>query len=59
MGDETVLYKDFVGKPEGKRPVGRPGVDGRRILRWIFSKLGLGAWAGSSWLRIGTVRRHF
>jgi hypothetical protein len=59
MGDGTVLYKDFVGEPERKRPVGRPGVDGRIILRWIISKLGVGAWAGSSWLRIGRVRRHF
>jgi hypothetical protein len=23
----------FVGKPEGKRPLGDPGVDGRKILR--------------------------
>ena len=31
-----------------------PGVDGRIILRWIFSKWDVGAWNGSSWLRIGT-----
>jgi len=27
----------LVGKPEEKRPLGRPGLDGRIILRWIFS----------------------
>jgi hypothetical protein len=27
----------FLEKPEGKRPLGDPGVDGRSIiLRWIF-----------------------
>ena len=27
-----------MGKPEGKRPLGNPGVDGRIILKWIFGK---------------------
>jgi len=31
-----------------------PGVDGRIILRCIFSKCDVGAWTGSIWLRIGT-----
>jgi hypothetical protein len=30
------------GKLEGKRPPGNPGVDGRRILRWIFRMWGYG-----------------
>jgi len=30
------------------------GVDGRIILRWIFRKLNVRVWTGSSWLRIGT-----
>jgi len=29
-------------------------VDGRIILRWLFRKLDVGAWTGSSWLKIGT-----
>jgi len=33
---------------------GDPGVDERIILRWIFRKWDVGAWTGSSWLRIGT-----
>jgi len=32
-----------------------PGVDGRIILRWIFTKWDVGVWTGSSWLRIGKV----
>jgi hypothetical protein len=31
-----------------------PGVDGRKMLRWIFRKREVGAWTGTSWLRIGT-----
>jgi len=35
-----------------------PGVDRRIILRWIFRKWDVGAWTGSSWLRIGTSGGH-
>jgi len=34
------------------------GVDGRIILSWIFRKWNVGAWTGSSWFRIWTVRGH-
>jgi len=44
----------LVGKPEGKRPLEDPGLDGRIILRWVFRKWDVGAWTGSSWLRIRT-----
>jgi len=37
------LYRVLVGKPEKKRPLLRPGVDGRIILRWIFRKWVVGA----------------
>jgi hypothetical protein len=47
-----------MGKPEGKRPLGIPGVDGRIILRWIFRKWDVGVWTGSSWLRIETGGGH-
>jgi len=33
---------------------GDPGIDGWKILRWIFRKWDLGVWTESSWLRIGT-----
>jgi len=43
-----------LGKTEGKRPLGRPRLDGRIILRWIFKKWDVGAWNGLIWLRIRT-----
>jgi hypothetical protein len=49
MGDERKVYKVLVGKPEGKRPLGRPRrkwEDGIRTdLRFV--------WIGFDWLRIG------
>jgi hypothetical protein len=36
-----------------------PDIDGRIILRWIFWKWDVRAWAGSMWLRIGTGGGHF
>jgi len=38
--------------------LGDPGVDGRKILRWIFRKWDVRVWIGSSWLRIGTGGGH-
>jgi len=32
----------LVGKPEEKRPLGNPSLDGRIILRWIFRKWDMG-----------------
>jgi hypothetical protein len=48
------MYWVLVEKPEGKRPLGRPGIDERRILRGIFRKWDVGAWTRLGWLRIGT-----
>jgi len=38
-------YRVLLGKPEGKRPFGRPRLSGRIILRWIFRKLDWGGGA--------------
>jgi len=38
MGERRGVYGVLVGKPEGKRPLGRPRLYGRIILRWIFRK---------------------
>jgi len=42
MGERRCIYRVLVGKPEGKRPLGRPGIDGRIILRWIIRKWDVG-----------------
>jgi hypothetical protein len=42
MGKRRGVYRLLVGKPEGKRPLGNIGVDGRIILRWIFMKWSVG-----------------
>jgi len=43
------VYRVLVGKPEGKRPFGRP---------MDLQEVGCGIWTGSSWLRLGTGGRH-
>jgi len=58
MGGRRGVYRFLVGKPEVKRPLGNPGLDGRNIFRWIFRKWDVGLWTGSSCLRIGTVGEH-
>jgi len=37
-GERRGVYRDLVGKLEEMRPLGRPGIDGRIILRWILRK---------------------
>jgi len=32
MGERRGVYRVLVGKPEGKRPLGRPSIDWRIIL---------------------------
>jgi len=39
-GVEEAAYRVLVGEPEGKRPLDRPGIDGRIVLRLIFRNLG-------------------
>jgi len=58
VGESRFVCRVLVGKPEGKRPLEDPGVDGRILLRWIFRKWGLRTWTGSMWVRTGTGGGH-
>jgi hypothetical protein len=42
MGERRNAYRVLVGKPERRRRLRRPDMDGRTILKWIFEKLGWG-----------------
>jgi hypothetical protein len=58
MEERGGVYKVLVGKPEGKRPLGRPRRRWEDNIKWIFRKWNMGVWTGSSWLRIGTGVGH-
>jgi hypothetical protein len=54
MGEERKVYKVLVGKPEGKRPLGRPRRNVRMGSEW-FLRILVWGWIGFIWLRIGPV----
>jgi hypothetical protein len=54
MAEEIKLYKLFVGKPEGKRPLERPRRRWEDGIRMDLREIGFGVWIGFDWLTIGT-----
>jgi len=57
MGERRVAYRAFVGKPEGKRPLGRPKrkwEDNIKISPQKIVRGWRGAWTGLIWFRVGT-----
>jgi hypothetical protein len=54
MGKERKVYKVLVGKPEGKRPLGRPRRRWEDGIRMDLGEIGLGVWIGFDWLSTGT-----
>jgi hypothetical protein len=56
MEEERKVYKVLVGKPEGKRPLGRPRRRWEDGFRMDLREIGLvgGWWIGFDWLRTGT-----
>jgi len=58
MGERRGVYRFLVGKPEGKRPLGRPRHRWEDNINMDIQDVGCGVWTGSSWLRIGTGGGH-
>jgi hypothetical protein len=60
MGEKRNTYRLMVGRPEGKRPIGRP-----TTRRWVdnikmnLGETGWGVLTGLVWLRIGTSGEPF
>jgi len=58
MGREKAYRGFWWGNLRERDHLEESGVAGRIILRWIFGTRDVGAWTGSSWLRIGTGGGH-
>jgi hypothetical protein len=58
MGESGGVYMVLVGKPEGKRQLGRPRRRWEDNIKMDLLEVGVGLWTGSIWLRIGTGGRH-
>jgi hypothetical protein len=54
MGEDRKLYKVLVGKPEGKRPLGRPRRRWEDGIRMDLREIGWVVWIGFDWIRTGT-----
>ena len=54
MEEERGVHKVLVGKPEGKRPLGRPRRRWEDNIKMDLQAVGGVVWTGWSWLRIGT-----
>jgi hypothetical protein len=53
MGEERKVYKVLVGKPEGKRPLGRPRRRWEDGIRMDLREIDLG---GVDWIRLSQDR---
>jgi hypothetical protein len=54
MGEGRGAYRVLVGRPEGRRPLGRPRRRWEDNIKMDVQVVGWGAWTGLIWLRIGT-----
>ena len=50
MGERRRTYKDLVGKPQGKRPLGRTRHRWEDNIKINLQEMGWGAWTGLFWL---------
>jgi len=57
-GEKRGAYKVLVGKPEGKRQLGKPRHKLEDNIKMDPQEVGWGAWTRFIWLMIGTGGRH-
>jgi hypothetical protein len=58
MGERRGVYRDMVGKPQGKRPLGRPRRRWEDNIKMDLQEGGCKVWTGLSWLRVVTGGGH-
>jgi hypothetical protein len=58
MAEMRGLYRVLLGKPEGKRRLGRPRHRWEDDIKMDLQEVGWGAWTGLIWLGIGTYGGH-
>jgi hypothetical protein len=56
MGEKRKAYKVLVGKPEGRRPLGRPRRRWEDCIRMDLREIGLG---GMDWIRLAEDRNRW
>jgi hypothetical protein len=58
MGERRVVHRVLVGKPEGKRPLGRPRRRWEDNIKMDLQEVGGVVGTGGSWLMIRTGGGH-
>ena len=59
MVERRGVYRVLVGKPEGKRTLGKPRRRWEDNIRTDLQEVGLGGvWTGSTWVKVGTGGGH-
>jgi hypothetical protein len=53
-GEGRGVCRILVGRPEGRKPLGRPRHRWEDYIKMDLQEVGWGVWTGLSWLRIGT-----
>jgi len=56
MGERRGIYRVLVGKPEGKRPLGRPRHRWKDNIKMDLQEVEV--WTRLIWLRVGTGGGH-
>jgi hypothetical protein len=55
MGEGRGVYRVLVGRPEGKRPLGRPRHRWKDNIKMNPREIGIDGQTGFDWLRIGCI----